>query len=101
MATLQMMLTPETEDCCRREGIEAALRTALELVQEYYPDASGIQAGLMWDLEYPDDEWVSLTFTISGNAEEVAARDDQMLDRRIAAVPRPAVKKVVMLPHVA
>ena len=96
MATLQVTLTPEIEDFCRREGVEDTLRTAVDLVRQYFSDANGLRTELMWDPDNPGDVWVSLVVTVSGAAADYRDRDDAFLRRWIAEVAWPQGDKVVM-----
>ena len=95
MTTLEVTLTPEIEDFCRQEGIEDTLRTAVDLVREYFPDADGLRTELMWDPDNPSDTWVSLVVTVSGTTADYRDRDDAFLRRWIAEVPWPQGDKVV------
>ena len=97
MATLQEALTPEIQEFCSREGILDALRTAIDLVEEYFPEAHDMRAEIVWDPDNNADEWVSLTFSVHGSVDEVVARENQVTDRWTAEVAWPGVDKVVVL----
>ena len=94
MATLQETVAPDVLAFCTREGILDHLRTALDLIQECFPDAQGMRSEMVWD---PDsgEEWAALTVTVSGPEADIAERDHRFVDRWIAAVPWPARDMIV------
>ena len=98
MAPLREALNPEILEFCEREGALDALRVAIDLVQQYFPEARELRAELMWDPDDPDDEWISLTYKVQGSLDDIRARDKQMMDHWIAEVPWPPGDKVVLLP---
>ena len=99
MTTLQDVLTPEIREFLDRNGILGSLHTALTIVRECFPDATGIRADVVWDPE-SGDESVGLIVTVPGTVEEVLKQDDRFMDRWIAEMPWPASDRIVVLPEI-